>query len=130
MDVADMRRALATRVLAPLRLFFFSALPPLVGLCGASVACCTNCFSVGKRLRSGPYSLSTASTARTPSASIVVASTPLIRYRAWRRDSSPRALMCLALFTLFSGGACCFLLLHFRQYAQDLSVVVGHRRLE
>ena len=74
-----MRSAAATRVLALFRFLCFSGLPPLFGTRGASVAWETNCFSVGKRLKSGPYSLSTTSTVSTPIASICVTSTPLIR---------------------------------------------------
>src|SRR5213076_2601776 len=74
--------AAATRVLALFRFLCFSGLPPLFGTRGASVAWETNCFSVGKRLKSGPYSLSTTSTVSTPIASICVTSTPLIRYKA------------------------------------------------
>ena len=82
-----MRSASATRVLALPRFFFFTALPPLVGLFGAKLTCETNCFSVGKRLRSGPlaqelkahYSLITTLTVSTPIASIATRSTPLIR---------------------------------------------------
>src|SRR5436309_6308163 len=71
-----MRSAAATRVLALFRFLCFSGLSPLFGTRGASVAWKTNCFSVGKRLQSGPYSLSTTSTVSTPMASICVTSTP------------------------------------------------------
>src|SRR6516225_1593680 len=57
-----MRKAAATRVLALFRFFFLSGSPPLLGTRGAKVTWATNSFSVGKRLRSGPYSLSTTST--------------------------------------------------------------------
>jgi len=85
-----MRNAAATRVLALLRFFLRIGLLPLFGTRGASVACEMNCFSVGNRLRSGPYSLSTICTVSTPTASICVMSTPLIRYSAWRAGSWPR----------------------------------------
>jgi hypothetical protein len=74
-----MRSLAATPVLALFRFLFFTALPLLVGLCGASVACDTNCFSVGKRLKSGPYSRNTTSSVATPIESMPVRSTPLIR---------------------------------------------------
>jgi hypothetical protein len=53
------RKAAATRVLAVFRFFFWRGLPSLIGRRGANVACDTNSFSVGKRLKFGPYSLST-----------------------------------------------------------------------
>jgi len=84
-----------------------SGLPPLLGTRGAKVTWATNSFSVGKRLRSGPYSLITTSTVSTPRASICVISTPVIRYRACRFDSCPRFWIALALLVLFSGGAVC-----------------------
>src|ERR1035441_9836200 len=78
-----MRSPAATRLLALPRFFrFFTGLPPLVGLCGASVMCETNCFSVGNMLKSVPYSLITNCTVSTPMASIPVRSTPLMRYSA------------------------------------------------
>src|SRR5207247_2215935 len=67
-----MRSAAATRVLALFRFLCFNGLPPLFLTREASVAWETNCFSVGKRLKSGPYSLSTTSTVSTPIASICV----------------------------------------------------------
>src|ERR1017187_7529838 len=68
-----MRSPAATRLLALPRFFrFFTGLPPLVGLCGASVMCETNCFSVGNMLKSVPYSLITNCTVSTPMASIPV----------------------------------------------------------
>src|SRR6201987_4458161 len=100
-----MRNAAATRVLALFRFFFFTGLPPLLGTRGAKVTWETNCFSVGKRLKSGPYSLSTTSTVSTPMASMWVASTPLIQYKAWRFASCPRCLIVLALLGLGRGGA-------------------------
>ena len=106
-DKAAIRSAAATRVLALFRFFFFTGLPPLVGLCGASVTCDTNCFSVGKRLKSGPYSVSTTSTVATPIASIPVRSTPLIRYKAWRIGSSPRLRIARAFCRFFTFGASC-----------------------
>src|ERR1039457_3855866 len=100
-----MRSPAATRLLALPRFFrFFTGLPPLVGLCGASVMCETNCFSVGNMLKSVPYSLITNCTVSTPMASIPVRSTPLMRYSAWRRGSSPRFLI-----------ACAFRLAQFRR---------------
>src|SRR5215471_745241 len=100
-----MRKAAATRVLALFRFFFFSGLPPLLGTWGAKVTWATNSFSVGNRLRSGPYSLSTTSTVSTPMASICVISTPLMRYNACRFASCPRRLIALVLLSFFSGGA-------------------------
>src|SRR6516225_6927086 len=84
-----MRSAPATRELAEFRRFFLTGLPPLVGRWGASVTCDTNSFSVGKRLKSGPYSLSTTCTISTPMASMLVISAPLIRYSACRIGSWP-----------------------------------------
>src|SRR5215471_19361160 len=86
-------------------LFLFEWFAPLLGTRGAKVMWATNSFSVGKRLRSGPYSLSTTSTVSTPMASICVISTPLMRYSACRFASCPRLLMALALLALFRGGA-------------------------
>src|ERR1017187_6109767 len=100
-----MRSPAATRLLALPRFFrLFTGLPPLVGLCGASVMCETNCFSVGNMLKSVPYSPITNCTVSTPMASIPVRSTPLMRYSAWRRGSSPRFLIAFALFGLFNLG--------------------------
>src|SRR5579864_6183661 len=107
MESAAMRRAAATRVLALFRFFFLSGLPPLLATCGAKVTWETNCFSVGKRLKSEPYSLSTTSTVSTAIASICVISTPLIRYNACRIGSCPRFLIIFALFVFFRGGAVC-----------------------
>src|ERR1700691_977072 len=85
-------------------------LPPVFAPCGAKVVCATNC-SPGKRLKSGPYSLSTTSIVSTPMASICVAWTPLIRYHACRFASCPRFLIALALLAFCRGGAvwprCC-----------------------
>src|SRR5215472_14512207 len=100
-----MRKAAATRVLALFRFFFLSGLPPLLGTRGAKVTWATNSFSVGKRLRLGPYSLITTSTVSTPMASICVISTPLMRYNACRFASCPRRLIALVLLSFFSGGA-------------------------
>jgi hypothetical protein len=102
-----MRKAAATRVLVLLRFLFLSGLPPLLGTCGAKVTWETNCFSVGKRLKSGPYSLSTTSSVSTPMASIWVASTPLIRYNACHIASCPRFLIAFALLAFGRGGAIC-----------------------
>ena len=44
----------------------------LYRMSGVDATCETNCFSVGKRLRSGPYSLRTTSMVSTPIASICV----------------------------------------------------------
>src|SRR5271169_3870562 len=77
----------------------------LLGTCGAKVTWETNCFSVGKRLKLEPYSLSTTSTVSTPMASICVMSTPLIRYNAWRLASCPRFLIIFALLLFGRGGA-------------------------
>src|SRR6202047_3153855 len=102
-----MRKAAATRVLVLFRFLFLSGLPPLVGTCGAKVTWETNCFSVGNRLKSGPYSLSTTSTVSTPIASIYVISTPLIRYNACRFGSCPRFLIIFVLLAFSRGGAVC-----------------------
>jgi Uma2 family endonuclease len=59
-------------VLAVFRFFLRTGLPPLIGLRGASVTCDTNSFSVGNRLKSGPYSLRTTCTVSTPIASMPV----------------------------------------------------------
>ena len=91
-------------MLAVFRRFFLTGLPPLVGLRGANVRCETNSFSVGKRLKSGPYSLSTTCTVSTPMASMLVKSTPLIRYRASRIGSSPRFLMAFAFCGFFTSA--------------------------
>src|ERR1035438_230190 len=78
-----------------------------MALWGAKVMCETNCFSVGNMLKSVPYSLSTNWTVSTPIASIPAKSTPLIRYSAWRRGSSPRFLIACAFFGLLNFGAAC-----------------------
>src|ERR1017187_4319931 len=86
-----MRSPAATRLLALPRFFrFFTGLPPLVGLCGASVMCETNCFSVGNMLKSVPYSLITNCTASTPMASIPARPTPLMRHPARPADAVQR----------------------------------------
>src|ERR1019366_5865187 len=84
---------------------FFTGLPPLMALWGANVTCETNCFSVGNTLKSVPYSLSTNWKVFTPIASNPAKSTPLIRYSAWRRSSSPRFLIACAFFGLLNFGA-------------------------
>src|SRR5262252_5100946 len=58
-ESAAIRKAAATRVLALFRFFFLTGLPPLLRTLGAKVTWETNCFSVGKRLKSEPYSLTT-----------------------------------------------------------------------
>src|ERR1039457_3300319 len=78
-----------------------------MALWGAKVMCETNFFSVGNMLKSVPYSLSTNWTVSTPIASIPAKSTPLIRYSAWRRGSSPRFLIACAFFGLLNFGAAC-----------------------
>src|SRR6516165_10640844 len=123
-----MRKAAATRVLALFRFFFLSGLPPLLGTRGAKVTWATNSFSVGKRLRSGPYSLSTTSTVSTPRASICVISTPLMRYNACRFASCPRLLIALVLLAVVQRRRRLSplpWLFHLLQLPQDLLLIGG-----
>ena len=89
---AAMRSAAPTRaVVLPGFLRVATGLPPLVGLCGARPTWATNCFSVAKPVKFGPYSLSTTLTVSTPSASIVVRSTLLRRRSAGVISASCRS---------------------------------------
>jgi hypothetical protein len=69
----------------------------------------------------------------TPIASIPVRSTPLIRYKAPRVGYCPRrrSALCFAAFpTGGSGFSAEFLLLHIRQFAENLLLVIGDPLLD
>src|ERR1039457_4936911 len=103
-----------------------------MALWGAKAMCETNFFSVGNMLKSEPYSLSTNWTVSTPIASIPAKSTPLIRYSAWRRGSSPRFFDRLRLFRVAQFRRClpaALFPLHLCQLPHNLPLILRDLRV-